>query len=127
MKRAQLVLSDAAVADILEQADWYTAQSGPALAERWEKAVTSAVLRVVKNPGGGTPSSELLTAPATWNACCEWEIEFQAGILCLCASDFPDLLAGGRGQPFGPFHDFDLCPIGRVLDDRIDEYLRLKQ
>ena len=55
MKKARLVLSDAAAADILEQADWYMAQSGQALALRWEKAVTSAVLRVVKNPGAGTP------------------------------------------------------------------------
>jgi plasmid stabilization system protein ParE len=52
---ARLVLSDAAVADILEQADWYIAQSGQALAERWEKAITSAVLRVVKNPSAGAP------------------------------------------------------------------------
>jgi toxin ParE1/3/4 len=55
VKKARLVLSDAAVADILEQADWYMAQSGQALAQRWEKAVTSAVLRVVKNPAAGTP------------------------------------------------------------------------
>jgi toxin ParE1/3/4 len=55
VKKARLVLSDAAAADILEQADWYMAQSGQALAQRWEKAVTSAVLRVVKNPAAGTP------------------------------------------------------------------------
>ena len=57
MKQAQLlfVLIDAAVADILEQADWYAAQSGFALAERWEKEVTSSVLRVVKNPAVGAP------------------------------------------------------------------------
>jgi len=55
VKKARLVLSDAAVADILEQADWYMAQSGEALVQRWEKAVTSAVLRVVKNPIAGTP------------------------------------------------------------------------
>lgn len=54
MKKPQLVLADAAVADVLEQADWYLAQSGQALAQRWEKAVTSAVLRVVKNPAAGT-------------------------------------------------------------------------
>jgi toxin ParE1/3/4 len=52
-----------AVADILEQADWYMARSGDALAKRWEKAVTSAVLHVVKNPAVGSPctfrSSEL--------------------------------------------------------------------
>lgn len=63
MKTARLVLSDAAVADVLEQADWYVAQSGQALARRWEKAVTAAVLRVVSRPAAGTPctfrSSEL--------------------------------------------------------------------
>ena len=53
MKHARLVLSDAAAADILEQADWYIAQSGQALAERWEKAVTAAVLRVLKSPTAG--------------------------------------------------------------------------
>ena len=63
MKSARLALSDAAVVDILEQADWYETQSGVPLAERWGKAVTSAVLRIMKNPNGGTPctfrSSEL--------------------------------------------------------------------
>lgn len=55
MKRPRLVLSDAAVADILEQAEWYGEQSGEELAERWEKAVTSTLLRIVKNPRTGTP------------------------------------------------------------------------
>jgi len=50
----QLSFSDAAAADILEQADWYTAQSGRALTRRWERAVTSSVLRVVKNPALGS-------------------------------------------------------------------------
>jgi hypothetical protein len=31
------------------------AQFGQALAERWEKAVTSAVSRVIKNPASGAP------------------------------------------------------------------------
>jgi toxin ParE1/3/4 len=55
--KTRLALSDAAVADILEQADWYTAESGATLAKRWEKAVTSAVLRVVKNSATGSPCS----------------------------------------------------------------------
>jgi toxin ParE1/3/4 len=55
VKRPRLVLSDAAVADILEQADWYSVQSGAALAKRWEKAVTSTLLRIYKNPAAGTP------------------------------------------------------------------------
>ena len=63
MKKNRLVLSDAAVADIVEQAQWYSAQSGNALARRWERAVTSAILRVVSRPTTGAPctfqSSEL--------------------------------------------------------------------
>lgn len=63
MKATRLVVSDLAAADVVEQADWYEAQSGEALAERWEKAVTSAILRIVKSPNSGTPcafkSSEL--------------------------------------------------------------------
>ena len=55
MKPPRLILSDAAVADILEQADWYVAQSGETLANRWEKAVTKAVLRVISRPASGTP------------------------------------------------------------------------
>ena len=55
MKKPRLVLSDAAIADILEQADWYSAQSGDALARRWEKAITAAVLRVAARPAAGTP------------------------------------------------------------------------
>ena len=57
MTPVRLVLSDAATADILEQSDWYIAQSGAALANRWEKAVTSAVLRVVNRPAAGAPCS----------------------------------------------------------------------
>ncbi len=53
MKKVQLVLSDLAVADILEQADWYVAQSGHPLAKRWDKAVTAAVLRILRNPASG--------------------------------------------------------------------------
>ena len=55
MRKPRLVLSDAAAADILEQADWYVAQSGEALAKRWENAVTAAVLRVVSRRAAGTP------------------------------------------------------------------------
>jgi len=41
---AQARLSEAAAADIKEQADWYEEKSDRKLAERWSKAVTSAVL-----------------------------------------------------------------------------------
>ena len=55
MKKPRLVFSDAAVADILEQADWYLAQSGRSLALRWERAVASAIKDVVRGPAVGSP------------------------------------------------------------------------
>ena len=55
MKKNRLVLSDAAVADIVEQADWYSTQSNKALAQRWEDSVTSAIMRVLNRPHAGTP------------------------------------------------------------------------
>jgi toxin ParE1/3/4 len=57
MKRKGLVFSDAAVADILEQADWYSAHAGQRLARRWEKAVRSAISQVVRRPAAGSPCS----------------------------------------------------------------------
>jgi toxin ParE1/3/4 len=42
-----------AVADILAQADWYKLQSDRRLAERWERAVTSSILRLVRTPRAG--------------------------------------------------------------------------
>jgi plasmid stabilization system protein ParE len=50
MKKRKLVFSDAAITDILEQADWYAAQSGRKLAKRWEKAIRSAILQVNQRP-----------------------------------------------------------------------------
>ncbi|MFZ0955958.1 MAG: type II toxin-antitoxin system RelE/ParE family toxin [Candidatus Sulfotelmatobacter sp.] len=55
MKRAGLRLSDVAANDILEQADWYQRHSGLTLAKRWEKALTSALFRIVANPHSGPP------------------------------------------------------------------------
>lgn len=55
MSIAQLRLSGAAAVDINEQADWYEEKSNRKLAERWSKAVTSAVLRILKNPHSGAP------------------------------------------------------------------------
>jgi toxin ParE1/3/4 len=57
LKQVQLVLSDLAVADILEQADWYIAKSGHPLAKRWDKAVTATVLRALRNPASGKACS----------------------------------------------------------------------
>ena len=53
MKRASIRFSDLAVADILEQADWYELQSGAKLATRWDKAVTSTVTRIATAPRSG--------------------------------------------------------------------------
>jgi toxin ParE1/3/4 len=55
VNHATLRLSDAAVGDILEQAEWYHQQSGQMLAKRWESAVTGALLRLMKNPQSGPP------------------------------------------------------------------------
>src|SRR2546430_17068867 len=54
VKKLRLALSEAAAADIVEQADWYEEQSGPTLAKRWEKAVTSILLCVLDNPQAGS-------------------------------------------------------------------------
>lgn len=63
MKAASVLVSEAAASDIVEQADWYEAQFGESLAERWEKEVTSAILKIAKSPNSGTSctflSSEL--------------------------------------------------------------------
>jgi toxin ParE1/3/4 len=55
MKKPRLVLTDAAIADVLDQADWYLRQAGRALAQRWEKAVTSALSQVLRRPDVGSP------------------------------------------------------------------------
>ena len=55
MTKNRLALSDAAVVDIVEQADWYLTQSGKSLAQRWEDAVTSTIMRTLYRPNTGTP------------------------------------------------------------------------
>jgi toxin ParE1/3/4 len=55
VKAPHLTLSDAAVADILEQSEWYEKQAGEKLAKRWEKAVTSTLLRISRGPRTGSP------------------------------------------------------------------------
>ena len=55
MKAPRITFSDLAIADILEQADWYEVQSDHKLANRWEKAVTSTLLRIAKIPHAGSP------------------------------------------------------------------------
>ena len=54
MKRPRIVLSDAAVADILEQSDWYEEKSGEKLAKRMGAFCNvSCVARCVEMPGAG--------------------------------------------------------------------------
>jgi toxin ParE1/3/4 len=57
VRTARLTLSEAAAADIVEQADWYQQQSGTQLAKRWEKAVTAALLHIMNSPRAGALSS----------------------------------------------------------------------
>jgi toxin ParE1/3/4 len=53
MRASQVTFSDLAVADILAQAEWYELQVTETLAKRWERAVTAAVLQLVKIPHAG--------------------------------------------------------------------------
>jgi len=53
VKQQRITLTDAAVVDILEQADWYESQADYKLAERWENAVTATLLRILKGPRSG--------------------------------------------------------------------------
>jgi toxin ParE1/3/4 len=75
VKRAALRLSDAAVSDILEQADWYAQRSGPTLAERWENAVAAALVRITKNLNAG--------------ALCHFKAEELRGVRRMPVSKFP--------------------------------------
>jgi len=46
VKKNRITFSDAAIADILEQADWYETQADRNLAQRWQEAVTATLLRI---------------------------------------------------------------------------------
>lgn len=50
LKPRKLILSDAAVFDILDQASWYREREGSALALRWERALTLSLLQLTSNP-----------------------------------------------------------------------------
>jgi toxin ParE1/3/4 len=54
VKPQRLVFSDAAIADIVEQFDWYADQAGRNVAKRWEAAVSAALLRIAKRPAAGS-------------------------------------------------------------------------
>jgi toxin ParE1/3/4 len=53
VKNYTLAVSDTAVADILDQCDWYTHQSGTKLAKKWERAVSDSLIKLTKNPQSG--------------------------------------------------------------------------
>lgn len=55
MRAPQIILSDAAQADILEQFEWYETKAGEKLARRWNEAATTTVLRIANRPGIGSP------------------------------------------------------------------------
>lgn len=55
MKAPGLVFSDAAIADILDQSDWYAGKAGRSLAKRWEAGVTATLLQIARGPGTGSP------------------------------------------------------------------------
>jgi plasmid stabilization system protein ParE len=55
VKNVSVTFSDAAVADILKQSDWYEAQADRGVVQRWEKAVTATLLRITRQPQTGSP------------------------------------------------------------------------
>ncbi len=88
MNRAELRLTDVAVSDIQEQADWYERRSGPALARRWENKVTAALIRIAKNPGSG--------------AKCGFSADELQGVRRMSIAGFPRHLIfyyAGKGEP----------------------------
>ncbi len=77
MKPRKLILSDAAVLDILEQFSWYQKQERSKLAQRWERAVTSTLLQ--------------LTANALIGALCQFKAPELQGVRRLGIKYFPNI------------------------------------
>ena len=50
MRKLCLEISEAAVSDLLEQADWYAAHANDQLATRWERAVTLTMMHILDYP-----------------------------------------------------------------------------
>ena len=122
MKAASIHLSELAINDILEQANWYESRSDEKLAKRWERAVTSTLARIRRTPNAGSScrfsAAELLgtrRVPVTvsrspvspsisfftkWKAAkCSCCVSFTAHvILKTCLPDEPDQR---RGNSFG--------------------------
>lgn len=89
MKSASIRFSELAVADILEQADWYEVQSGPRLATRWDRAVTATVVRICERPQSG--------------ALCQFKAEQLRGVRRVPVAGFPKHLIFYRTEPAGIF------------------------
>lgn len=89
MKRSSIRFSDLAVADILEQADWYELQSGPKLATRWDRAVTSTIVRISTAPKSG--------------ALCRFKAEQLEGTRRVPVAGFPKHLVFYQIEPKGIF------------------------
>jgi|HubBroStandDraft_6_1064221.scaffolds.fasta_scaffold617689_2 plasmid stabilization system protein ParE len=84
MNRARLRLTQVAVSDIQEQADWYEECSGRALARRWENEVTAILFRIRKNPLSG--------------AKCSFNANELQGIRRMAIADFPKHLVFYRAD-----------------------------
>jgi toxin ParE1/3/4 len=54
VKPQRLVFSDAAIADIVEQFDWYADKASRTVAKRWEAAISAALLRIANRPATGS-------------------------------------------------------------------------
>ena len=89
MKPGSIRFSDLAVADILEQSDWYEVQSGPKLATRWDRSVTSTVVRISTAPKSG--------------ALCRFQAEQLQGTRRVPVAGFPKHLIFYQVEPRGIF------------------------
>ena len=88
MKEFRIRLSEAAIGDILEQADWYEEQADRELSKRWERAVSSALIRIAKNPRSGT--------------LCKFKVEELGRVRWVPVAGFPKYLV------FYQFHENEL-------------------
>jgi toxin ParE1/3/4 len=89
VKRGSIRFSEPAVSDILEQADWYELQSGPKLATRWDRAVTSTIVRISTVPKSG--------------ALCRFKAEQLQGTRRVPVGGFPKHLIFYQVEPRGIF------------------------
>ena len=78
MKEPDVIFSDLAAADIFAQSDWYEFRSDYKLATRWQRAVNSSILRLVRMPRCGAP--------------CRFKSEALSEIRTLPIAGFPHLI-----------------------------------